>query len=763
MENENIENDDAVNAFGTDKLTDYEKEQFKQLLNGEMLDDITNQPITVFSDEIDGLQQKVRDKHPGWRSLFVDFDKICTWIPTIRLKLRLNPNTVIDTFSEIFEEVIKSRYTDDFLDHGYFHVRPIPHIPEGRSGFDDISSKMIGKLVNLKGIVTTITPVLPYPKVIVFHCTKCDFEYKLEVRAHSVYYPPPKVCPNLECKSGARATWNISTFESKYVDFQKITLQEDPGFLKSRDQPRSARIVFTDDIVGIIKPGSHVTASGLLVPTPLFNEAKKVWDYSLFDLHVYAFNIQPQDSEELEIQKITEERMQEIMNFAREYANNREAYFDELLKAVSPMIFGHELIKLALLCVTVGGQTYIPSRGGRIRGTINILLIGDPGCGKSKMIESIKMICPRHEYASGQAASKAGLTAAVLKEGKGDVELVAGLVVRSDGGIAAIDEFEKIDKDDRSALLEQMEHGRISINKWKFHETLNARASVIAAANPKDGELKAPDEETIQKQIEDIPIPIQSRFDLIFLVEDIPDLDKDTKMLEKMMEVRDVKHAKPFNAVDIEMETETQKHVLFVRDLLIVAKKKADENPIGITEAAKKMMMSYYLDKRQESKDPETGRKKKNMPTPITPRQFESLHRVTMALAKLTFSREADVDHVTRAIKLVNESMKQYLMDEDGNIDAGMGVTGKSKAEINKTEMFLIVLNSMEQDEKEKDKNANGVVISDFKKKIVEQTRMDDKLFEKTMDRVKKEGLVMFVDGKKIKLSSDGEVKLGIK
>lgn len=757
-----IENNDDANAFKADKLTGYEKEQFEKLLNGELVDDITNQRITIYDDEINALPSKVEDKQPGCRSIFVDFDQVCTWIPTLRMKLKMNPVHVIDTFSDMLERIVKRRFTDDFSDHGYFHVRPVLKIPEDKSGFDDISSKMIGKLVNLKGIITTINHVQPYPVTIVFNCTKCGYEYKLEVKTHSVYYPPPKMCPNPECASGARTSWNISTFESRCIDFQRVTLQEEPNFLKSREQPRNIRVAFTDDIVKIVKPGSRVIVNGLLVATPLFNETKKVWDYSLFDLHVYAFNIQSQDSEELEFQKISEERKTEIMEYVANHANDRDKYFTELVKAVAPMIYGHDLVKIALLCVSVGGQTYIPNKGGRIRGTINVLLIGDPGCAKSKMIESLKLIVPRFEYGSGQASTKAGMTAAVVKEGKNDVELVAGLVVRSDGGISAIDEFEKINKDDRSALHEQMEAGKISINKYKFHETLNARTSIVAAANPKDGELKPPDEETIQKQIEDIPIPIQTRFDLIFLIEDIPNLEIDRKMLEKMMEMRDVRYAKPLNTIDIDTESEMQKHVLFVRDLIIIAKKHADDNPIGITHEAKSKMMDYYLEKRQKTIDAETGRKKRNLPTPITPRQFESLHRIATAFAKLTFSKEVDVDHVTRAMTLVDESMKQYLMDEDGNVDAGMGATGVSKAEINKDEIFLIILHDMELKEKDKDENTRGILIVDFKNMIKEQTNMKDNILNKVFDRTIKREWITYVDGKRVKLTSDGKAKIGV-
>ena len=748
-------------AFENDQLDQIEKDEFKSLLTGEFIDPVTEETIVKVSQEIDGFQEKVLNKNPGWRSLYVDFDELCQWIPTLRMKLKISPSKVIRELSGILEEVIEERFGGDFLDHGYFHIRPVPNIPDNDSGFDNIASKMIGKLVNLRGIVTRITRVQPYPKTIKFVCMQCGYVYNLEIKSHSVYYPPPKNCPNAECPGRGRATWDMVIEDSRYVDFQKITIQEEPDYLRSREQPRTVKIVIIDDIVGMIKPGSRVMVSGLLVAKPLFVETRKSWDYSLFDLHVHAFNVQPQDSEEREIEKITDEREREILDFVEKYVNmenGRDLYFKQLIDAVAPMIYGYEMVKQALLCVAVGGQTYIPSKGGRIRGTINILLVGDPGCGKSKMIESVGAIVAIFEYSSGQASTKAGMTAGVIKE-DGNMELEAGLVVRADGGVAAIDEFEKVDKNDRSALLEQMEHGRVTVHKYKFHETLNARCGVIGAANPKDGELKPPDEMTIQKQIEDIPLPIQSRFDLIFLIEDIPDPPKDRKIVEKMMESRDPEYAKPLHYVtNNSNETEIQKHVNFVKDLITVAKKRADGHPIGMTDAAKKVLMEFYLKIRADSFDPDTQRKRRDLPTPITPRQFEATHRISTALAKLTFSKMVDVDHVNRAILMVNESMKQVMTDEDGNMDASMASTGKSKAQIDKIDLLLRVLHAMDaENSKEK-----GVGLKEFKKKILDETKIGEKKFQTTLDKLLRERLVKELQGNKVRITSDGRLKLGL-
>ncbi len=759
-----MEINNEVHDAGRPILDDEEVQDIKKLLRGEYEDDGT--VITDLSDQVDNLPARVRTGTPGCHSIFVDNDKLTGWIPTMRMKLKNFPKKTISEMDALLEAALVDVHGEEFLNWGHFHFRPMPEASLQRtSGFEDISSGMIGKMINVRGVVTAMSGKAPYPVTLVFECPKCKMKYEHDISNYSVYYPPPKFCFNTECAATGKTQWQLSLYESKYIDFRKYTVQEEPEFLKARKQPRNIEVVALDDISDIATPGSRVHVAGMLVATPNFNEATKQYNYTLFSTHLFSFNIESKDNEN-DVDKISDERREQIMAFVSEHAGEIGDYFKFLVSAVAPTIDGYELIKRGLLASITGGQLYIPTKSARVRPQIHVLLAGDPGTGKTAMIESMKSLCNRFEYASGQMATKAGLTAAVIHEDKEPV-LYAGAVVIADGGICAVDEFEKLKEEDKTALHEQMEHGRITVRKSKFDVMLNARTTIIAAANPKGGRIVKPEEKagmTIQKNLSDIPLSIQSRFDMIYLIEDLPNADRDKAMTAKMREARSVRHAKPMldqTIVDVDEKDkdDIQNHVDFVRDLITLAKNHADDlasrhEGIGITDDAATMMDEYYWKMRAKCLDGD-GQKKPDIPIPITPRQYGALDRIATAFAKLTFSKNVEARHVTMAIEQLDESMRQTLMDADGNIDAGMAVTGISKSATDKKTAFLITLRSMEEEEKKVDPSVKGVKEDRFKETIITQFNINEKGFSKIYDACIKSNCIR-VQGTRVFLTLEG-------
>jgi replicative DNA helicase Mcm len=774
-ENENgEENDDgeepAVHATRNGQYPEFpedDRENFKKLLSGQYTEEGTY--VTDISKIIEDIPEKVRTKSNFCRSVIISTEKLITWFPQLRLKLKNFPSFMIEKMTEVLEEVIAERHGNDILEEGKFHLRPgVEKLAGNNSGFDDTDSSHIGKLITMRGVVTAITNKKPCPTIMVFKCPKCSQTYEHHVDENlSVYYPPPKYCTNIECAATGKTKWIVDPFKTRYVDFRKITIQEEPEHMKTRQQPRSISVVVMDDIADVAKPGSRVMLNGMLLATPEFNEEKKQWDYGLFSMHVYCFNVETEDSEEKENERITEEREREIMNFVMEKSRSTEEYFDFLASSVAPMIDGYREIKISLLCSVVGGQLYVPERNMKVNPYVHVLLVGDPGTAKTMMIESIRTLATRFEYASGQGASGRGLTAAVVAE-DGEPYLQAGAVVLADGGICAVDEFEKIKKEDRSALHEQMEHGRVTVRRWKFQETLMARTTIIAAANPKKGRIVKPEEGmSIQENLSEIPLPIQSRFAMIFLIEDVPEMEKDRSMVRKMRSARSVEYARPMYDQSFEQvndDSDVQKKVDFVRDLCVLAKRHADDlvrkkEGIGVTDEAEKLLESFYLQTRAKCLD-DDGEKKTNLPIQITARQYGSIDKVSTALAKLTFSKDVEKRHVEIAIKLVELSMKQTLMDEDGNIDAGMGVTGKSQTRFDKRDSFLRALESMEKEEKEMDPKSQGANLEQFKERMMTHFNITEEDFESIQVRMIGEHdspIKLFAGNKRIRLTPNGK------
>jgi len=349
-------------------------------------------------------------------------------------------------------------------------------------------------------------------------------------------------------------------------------------------------------------------------------------------------------------------------------ANKSDAY-DKLIASFAPHVYGHEVIKEAILLLIVGAVTKKLEDGSTRRGDLNVFLIGDPGTAKSEMLKFAAKIAPRGLYTSGRGTTAAGLTAAVIRDKSGIMMLEAGAVVLGDQGLVCIDEFDKIKPEDRSALHEVMEQQTCSVAKGGIVATLNARTSILSAANPLYG--KYDPFKNITENV-NLPVPLLTRFDIIYVVRDIPEKEKDSRVASHILELHRGSGLSAQPAIDIDLFS---KYLAFSKQI----------EP-RLTSDAIDIVKNYYMKMRNVDSE--------GMIT-VTPRQLEGLIRLSTARARLLLKDNVDSDDAERAIYLVQRMLETAGVDVNtGKIDLGV-LHGKPHSEVSKLKVFMEVFNSL--------------------------------------------------------------------
>ncbi|MCI4338464.1 MAG: minichromosome maintenance protein MCM, partial [Thermoplasmata archaeon] len=378
----------------------------------------------------------------------------------------------------------------------------------------------LGRFLALDAIVRKVTEVRPQIREAVFLCLACKGECReLQEEASPVFHEPGE-CSHCGKPQG-RTRFRLLPERSSYVDAQRIEIQENPESLKGGAHPQGLTVLLTEDLAGRVIPGNRLVVNGVLKGLQRASASRTgLLRSTTFDLLLLGNSVEYQQQEYDEI-PISEEEERLILSFRHD-----PQILDRIVLSLGPTIKGLEEEKEAIALQLFGGVEKHHADGIRVRGDIHVLLIGDPGTGKSQLLRYVADVAPRGVYTSGKGATAAGLTAAAVKDdfGGGRWVLEAGMLVLADGGMAVVDELDKMTPEDRSAMHEALEQQTVSVAKAGITATLNARCPVLAAANPKWGRFSR--DRTISEQI-DLPPTLLSRFDVIYSIQDRPDQKRD--------------------------------------------------------------------------------------------------------------------------------------------------------------------------------------------------------------------------------------------
>ncbi|MGQ4892420.1 MAG: minichromosome maintenance protein MCM [Candidatus Njordarchaeia archaeon] len=563
-------------------------------------------------------------------------------------------------------------------------------------------SDLINSFVEFKAIIVKATKIRELLKRAYFQCDVCGMKFPVEFQDKFV---KPTFCPNPNCDNEDPRKFTLLPNEQEFEEYQELTAQELPEELPPGQLPQSINVVVRGDLTGKIRPGDRVKIYGILKVRP--DRDLRSGKKPLFSVYVEATYLEKETADEKEL-VLTEEEKKLIQKLKED-----KDLENKIVQSIAPSIYGEEEIKKAIAALLFGGIPKILPDGTKIRGTINVLLVGDPGTGKSQLLKYVASIAPRAVYTSGKGSSAAGLTAAVVRT-EDEWALEAGVMVLADKGVACIDEFDKMSVDDRKALHEAMEQLTVSIAKAGIVATLNARTSILAAANPKLGRYN--EKRSIAENI-NLPPTIISRFDLIFVMKDVPNLESDRLK---------TKHVLGLHAGEIRVEPPIppnllKKYIMYARENVFPK----------LTEGAANKIEEFYLMMRNMSAK-EKQEELEQSPIAITTRQLEALVRLAEAHARMLLKDEVDEEDAEFAINLVKFSLEQVGKDpESGKIDTGMLYSGYSHTKRSKYYTVIDILRSLEKEEKYKD----GVPLRD----IVEIAKEREIQEDFVLDVIKKE------------------------